>query len=81
MPGIDVNDIHSQLNPTSVDRIVPVDSLEAIQAAIAAAQDERKSISIAGGRHAMGGQQFGSGTILWIRYRWTAYSNSMPQQA
>ena len=64
MPGIDVNDIHSQLNPTSVDRIVPVDSLEAIQAAIAAAQDEGKSISIAGGRHAMGGQQFGSGTIL-----------------
>ncbi len=64
MPGIDVNDIHSQLNPTTVDRIVPVDSLEAIQAAIAAAQDERKSISIAGGRHAMGGQQFGSGTIL-----------------
>ena len=64
MPGIDVNDIHSQLNPTTVDRIVPVDSLEAIQAAIAVAQDERKPISIAGGRHAMGGQQFGSGTIL-----------------
>ena len=64
MPGIYVNDIHSQLNPTNVDRIVPVDSLEAIQAAIAAAQDEGKSISIAGGRHAMGGQQFGSGTIL-----------------
>ena len=64
MPGIDVNDIHSQLNPTNVDRIVPVDSLEAIQAAIAAAQGEGKSISIAGGRHAMGGQQFGSGTIL-----------------
>ena len=64
MPGIDVNDIHSKLNPTNVDRIVPVDSLEAIQAAIAAAQGEGKSISIAGGRHAMGGQQFGSGTIL-----------------
>ena len=64
MPGIDVNDIHSQLNPTSVDRIVPVDSLEAIQAAIAVAQSEGKPISIAGGRHAMGGQQFGSGTIL-----------------
>ena len=64
MPGIDVNDIHSQLNPTNVNRIVPVDSLEAIQAAIAEAQDEGKSISIAGGRHAMGGQQFGSGTIL-----------------
>ena len=64
MPGVHVNDIHSQLNPTSVDRIVSVDSLEAIQAAIAAAQREGMSVSIAGGRHAMGAQQFGSGTIL-----------------
>ena len=43
MPGIDVNDIHSQLNPTTVDRIVPVDSLEAIQAAIAAAQGRKET--------------------------------------
>ena len=64
MPGVHVNDIHSQLNPTSVDRIVSVDSLEAIQAAIAAAQREGMSVSIASGRHAMGAQQFGSGTIL-----------------
>ncbi len=64
MPGVHVNDIHSQLNPTSVDRIVSVDSLEAIQAGIAAAQREGFSVSIAGGRHAMGAQQFGSGTIL-----------------
>ena len=40
---------------------MPVDSLEAIQAAIAVPRRaEGKSISIAGGRHAMGGQQFGS---------------------
>ena len=64
MPGIQVNDLHSQLNPTTVDRVVPVDSLESIQAAVAAAEDERKSLSIAGGRHAMGGQQFGTDTIL-----------------
>ena len=64
MPGVHVNDIHSQLNPTSVERIVSVDSLEAIQAAIAAAQREGMSVSIASGRHAMGAQQFGSGTIL-----------------
>ena len=81
MPGIDVNDIHSQLNPTNVDRIVPVDSLEAIQAAIAAAQDEGKSISIAGGRHAMGGSNSAAVPFSWIRYRWAAYSNTMPQQA
>ncbi len=64
MSGVDVNDIHSQLNPTTVDRVVPVDSLQAIQSAIATAQSEGKSLSIAGGRHAMGAQQFGSDTIL-----------------
>ncbi len=64
MPGVFVNDLHSQLNPTTVDRVVPVDSLESIQAALAAAESEGKSLSIAGGRHAMGGQQFGSDTVL-----------------
>ncbi len=64
MPGTQVNDLHSQLNPTTVDRIVPVDSLESIQAAIAGAQSEGKSLSVAGGRHAMGAQQFGSDTVL-----------------
>lgn len=64
MSGELVNDLHSQLNPTTVDRIVPVDSLESIQAAIAVAQSEGKSLSIAGGRHAMGAQQFGSDTVL-----------------
>lgn len=64
MSGQLVNDLHSQLNPTTVERIAPVDSLESIQAAIAAAQREGKSLSIAGGRHAMGAQQFGTDTVL-----------------
>lgn len=64
MSGKLVNDIHSQLNPTTVDRVVPVDSLESIQAAVAGAASEGKALSIAGGRHAMGAQQFGTGTIL-----------------
>ncbi len=64
MPGIEVNDLHSQLNPTTVDRVVSVDSLESIQSAMAVAEREGKAISIAGGRHAMGGQQFGADTIL-----------------
>lgn len=64
MSGVLVNDIHSQLNPTTVVRVVPVDSLESLQAAIATARNEGKSFSIAGGRHAMGAQQFGSGTVL-----------------
>ncbi|HEX2171499.1 MAG TPA: FAD-binding oxidoreductase [Dehalococcoidia bacterium] len=62
--GVVVNDIHSQLNPTRVSRIVSVDSVEAIQAAIAAARREGRPICVAGGRHAMGGQQFASGGVL-----------------
>jgi FAD/FMN-containing dehydrogenase len=59
-----VNDVHSQLNPTRVDHIERVDSLEAIRTAILKAKREGKAISIAGGRHAMGGQQFGADTVL-----------------
>jgi FAD/FMN-containing dehydrogenase len=58
-----LNDIHSQLNPTRVDRILAVDSHQAVQRAVGTARRENKKISIAGGRHAMGAQQFGTGTI------------------
>jgi FAD/FMN-containing dehydrogenase len=59
-----VNDIHSQLNSTIVDQIIRVDSPEAIQQAISLARQQNKAISFAGKRHAMGGQQFGTETIL-----------------
>jgi FAD/FMN-containing dehydrogenase len=39
-------------------------SLEDVQNLIRAARRDRKVISIAGGRHAMGGQQFGADTLL-----------------
>ncbi len=58
-----VNDVHSKLNPTLVHDIVPVDSLAAVQSAIQRARAEQLPVSIAGGRHAMGGQQFGAGTL------------------
>lgn len=61
--GVAVNDIHSQLNETMVARIVPIDSSDGVRKAILAARRERRAVSIAGGRHAMGGQQFGSSTI------------------
>ena len=61
--GILVNDIQSQLNPTRVDRVVAVDSLDAVRRTIKSAGREGKAVSIAGGRHAMGGQQFGTGTV------------------
>jgi FAD/FMN-containing dehydrogenase len=63
-PGTLVNDIHSQLNATRVARIVPVDSMKALQDAVRQASSDRSSICIAGGRHAMGGQQFAAGATL-----------------
>ena len=52
--GIRVNDIHSQLNATIVNRIENVDSIESIRNAINIARREDKAICIAGSRHAMG---------------------------
>jgi FAD/FMN-containing dehydrogenase len=62
--GTVVNDVHSQLNRTRVDGIVRPEAVEQLQAAVARATAEDKAISIAGGRHAMGGQQFGEAALL-----------------
>ena len=59
-----VNDIHSQLNPTRVAEVVSPDSLEAVREIVMRARREDQPLSIAGGRHAMGGQQFGTDTVL-----------------
>lgn len=63
--GIEVNDVQSQLNATSVHRIIQPQSVNSIQAALKDAQREGRAVSVAGGRHAMGGQQFGRDTILF----------------
>jgi FAD/FMN-containing dehydrogenase len=62
--GTIVNDVHSQLNETRVAGIVKPVTLDELRDVLAAARRAGRSISIAGGRHAMGGQQFGAGTIL-----------------
>src|SRR6202163_4564546 len=59
-----VNDIHSQLNSTRVLGISQPRSLEDVQNLVRAARKDRTIISVAGGRHAMGGQQFGADTLL-----------------
>src|SRR5262245_1334992 len=59
-----VNDIHSKLNATRVARVVAVDSEAALAAALAAARAEGRPVCVAGGRHAMGGQQFAAGAVL-----------------
>jgi FAD/FMN-containing dehydrogenase len=59
-----VNDIHSELNETTVAEITEVHTLGEVQEAIARAGRLGLPVSIAGGRHAMGGQQFCSGGLL-----------------
>jgi FAD/FMN-containing dehydrogenase len=59
-----VNDVHSRLNATRVDGIVPVDSLDSIRSALAHARRAGHPVAVAGGMHAMGGQQFCSGGIV-----------------
>jgi len=59
-----VNDIHSQLNQTTVSRVVEIESVQALRQVVRSAAATGQQISIAGGRHAMGGQQFGRGTVL-----------------
>lgn len=59
-----VNDIHSELNETVVADVVEVGSQAAVQEAIARARAGGLPVAIAGGRHAMGGQQFCAGGLL-----------------
>src|SRR5919106_6016495 len=63
-----VNDIHTGLNATDVARVAEVESIDSIHALVRAVKSGGGTIAIAGGRHAMGGQQFGTaGTLLDTR--------------
>lgn len=53
-----LNDVHAKLNPTTVAEVVAVRSLDDVIAAVRRAKVENRPVSVAGGRHAMGGQQF-----------------------
>jgi FAD/FMN-containing dehydrogenase len=59
-----VNDIHSQLNETTVREVVTVESLDALVDAVRSARSRSLPVAIAGGRHAMGGQQFCTDGVL-----------------
>lgn len=62
--GITVNDIHSQLNSALVQQIATPGSLDECRSIIRDTQQSGKAISVSGGRHSMGGQQFADGSIL-----------------
>ena len=62
--GIPVNDVHSQLNATMVRCILRPVSVHDVREMVLAVGSQGRAIAIAGGRHAMGGQQFGAGLDL-----------------
>ena len=62
--GMLVNDVHAQLNATLVRRVLRPASVADVRDAVLAARAAGRAIAIAGGRHAMGGQQFGAGLDL-----------------
>jgi FAD/FMN-containing dehydrogenase len=62
--GVIVNDLHSGLNTSDVAEVIPVDSLAAIRAGISRARMLGVPVAVAGGRYAMGGQQFCAGGVV-----------------
>lgn len=59
----ELNDVQSQLNSTRVFEVVKPVDVGGLAAAIAKASRAQMAVSISGGRHAMGGQQFGTGNL------------------
>src|SRR5918993_939484 len=59
-----VDDVHSQLNATRPSRILKPRSLAQATRVVRGAVRRGDSLAIAGGRHAMGGQQFAEGSLL-----------------
>jgi hypothetical protein len=62
--GTTVNDIHSQLNSTVVDDVLTPNSVEDCQSVLRNLRAAGKVVSVAGGRHSMGGQQFADNSVL-----------------
>ena len=58
-----LNDVHSQLNATTVAELACPQTLANLQGIIRRARAAGLPVSVAGGRHAMGGQQFAAGSL------------------
>ena len=59
-----VNDVHSGLNETHVRDVVRPESVQSLREVILSADSEGRAASVAGARHAMGGQQFANNVTL-----------------
>jgi FAD/FMN-containing dehydrogenase len=62
--GVLVNDVHTGMNPTQVERVVQPTSAAGIADLIKTCRKRGSVISVSGSRHATGGQQFASGSVL-----------------
>jgi FAD/FMN-containing dehydrogenase len=60
----ELNDVHSKLNHTRIVGLAAVQSVGEVCMAVRCARDAGLPVAIAGGRHAMGGQQFVGGGLL-----------------
>jgi FAD/FMN-containing dehydrogenase len=58
------NDTHSALNRTRISRLIEARTVDDVVRAIQRARAQGTALAIAGGRHAMGGQQFLTGGAL-----------------
>ena len=61
--SVSLNDIHSRLNRTTVAEYHEPATKAEIVALVRRAADRGLAVSLSGGRHSMGGQQFGEGTL------------------
>ena len=59
-----VNDTHTGLNPTLVERIERPTSLEDVQKLLKECRKRGKQLAISSSRHATGGQQFAAKAVL-----------------
>jgi FAD/FMN-containing dehydrogenase len=58
-----LNDVHSRLNATEVQEYHEPTTRDEIINLVRRAREMKLAISMSGGKHAMGGQQFGHGTL------------------
>jgi len=58
-----LNDVHSRLNATTVAEVMAPTCLDELVGCVTAARNRGLKLSVSGGRHAMGGQQFGTDTL------------------
>lgn len=61
---VEVNDVHSRLNLTLVEEVQRPRDADELRQALRLAASRGLPIAVAGGRHAMGGQQFCAGGLL-----------------